>query len=397
VPARPQQSRMRIAHVTDCYLPRMGGIERQVEGLARTQAAAGHQVDIITSVPPDLAMPAVAGVTVLGPSRPGSQPGSIRYQAALAGRRAVVDGDYDLVHVHASTFSPLAYLAAGASSKAGIPTVVTLHSLWSWATPIFRVFDLGLGWRRWPLTWTAVSAVAAESLSHVLRKATPIGVLPNGVSPELWRPQRVPRDPRRVVVVSVMRLAGRKRPMPLLEMLRQARQQVPADIRLEVKIIGDGPKRQQMLNFLQRHEMADWVTLTGQLDQPSIRRIYDDADLYVSPATLESFGIAALEARCSGLPVIAFACTGVPDFIGHERNGVLVADDDEMASAIASLARATQARTALTEHNLATESGFSWASVLETCEKVYADAFSRRGKTMPAQPVLEPTAGVANG
>ncbi len=377
----------------------MGGIERQVEGLARTQAGAGHQVDIITSVPPDSTAPAIPGVHVRGPSRPGSQPGSIRYQATLAGRRAVLDGGYDLVHVHASTFSPLAYLAAGAASRAGIPTVVTLHSLWSWATPIFRVFDLGLDWRRWPLTWTAVSGVAADSLSGVLRKVTPIAVLPNGVSPELWRPQRLPRDPRRVVVVSVMRLAGRKRPMPLLEMLRKAREQLPAEIRLEVKIIGDGPKRQQMSDYLQRHAMADWVTLTGQLDQPSIRRIYDDADLYVSPATLESFGIAALEARCSGLPVIAFACTGVPDFIGHDRNGVLVADDDEMASAIVALAQATTARTALTEHNLATESGFSWTSVLATCQQVYAAAFTQRGKTMPA---LEPVAGdslaaVANG
>ncbi|MDQ2838920.1 MAG: glycosyltransferase family 4 protein [Actinomycetota bacterium] len=385
---------MRIAHVTDCYLPRMGGIERQVDGLSRIQAAHGHDVEVITSVPSGSGAERSSSVPVIGPSKQGSEPGSIRYLATLSGRRAVIEGGYDLVHVHASTFSPLSYLAAGAASRDGVPTVVTLHSLWSWATPIFRGFDLGLDWRRWPLTWTAVSEAAVQSLSGVLRAGTPISVLPNGVAPELWRPARLPRDPNRVVIVSVMRLAARKRPMHLLKMLRAVRAQVPPGVRVEAKIIGDGPKRESMLDYLRKHRMTDWVELTGQLDQPTIRRVFDDADLYISPATLESFGIAALEARCSGLPVVAFAGTGVSDFIVHERNGLLVSGDAEMAAALASLVRSTEARTALTEHNLATESGFSWASVLSTCEDVYADAFEQAGRVMPP---IGPLADIATG
>lgn len=383
---------MRIAHVTDCYLPRMGGIERQVDGLTRIQAGHGHDVEVITSVPPG-AGPS-SSVPVIGPSKQRSEPGSIRYLATLSGRRAVIEGGYDLVHVHASTFSPLSYLAAGAASRDGVPTVVTLHSLWSWATPIFRGFDLGLDWRRWPLTWTAVSEAAVGSLSGVLRSGTPISVLPNGVAPELWRPARLPRDPNRVVIVSVMRLAARKRPMHLLKMLRAVRDQVPAGVRIEAKIIGDGPKRESMLDYLRKHRMTDWVELTGQLDQPTIRRVFDDADLYISPATLESFGIAALEARCAGLPVVAFAGTGVSDFIVDGRNGLLVDSDSEMAAALASLVRSRKTRTALTEHNLATESGFSWASVLTTCEDVYAEAFSQAGRTMPP---IGPLADLATG
>jgi glycosyltransferase involved in cell wall biosynthesis len=384
---------MRIAHVTDCYLPRMGGIERQVEGLTRTQAGYGHQVEVITSVAAD---PAATGddagspVLVHGPSRPGSRPGSIRYQAAWTGRRAVIDGRYDLVHLHASTFSPLAYLAAGAASQAGVPTVVTLHSLWSWATPIFRGFDLALDWRRWPITWTAVSEAAAQSLVGVLRPGTGISVLPNGVQPDRWHGARVPREPDRVVLVSVMRLAARKRPMQLLAMLRAARERVPAGIRLEVKIIGDGPKREPMLAYLRRHRMTDWVELTGQLDQPAIREVFADADVYLSPATLESFGIAALEARCAGLPVIAFGKTGVSDFITHADNGLLVSSDAELTDAIVSLVCSPDVRAALTERNLASESGFGWPSVWRTCEAVYAAAFAQQGLTMPPAPVLPP-------
>jgi glycosyltransferase involved in cell wall biosynthesis len=374
---------MRIAHVTDCYLPRMGGIERQVHGLATAQLAAGHDVEVITSVPvpqnaaADRAGAATGELAVIGPQRPGLRPGSIRYGASLRGRRVVVDGGYDLVHVHASTFSPLSYLAAGAASRSGIATVASLHSLWSYATPIFRGFDAALDWRRWPITWTAVSTVAAASLSQVLLAGTEISVLANGVSPELWQVQRLPRDPRRVVIVSVMRLAARKRPMQLLKMLRLARAQVPAGIAIEAHIIGDGPKRQSMLDYLQRHRMTGWVKLTGQLDQPTIRQRFADADLYVSPATLESFGIAALEARCAGLPVLAFARTGVSDFIQHQRNGLLVDSDEQMAAALAQLIATPAARAELTGQGPGNASDYSWNRVLDSCDEVYQRALAQ--------------------
>ena len=34
------------------------------------------------------------------------------------------------------------------------------------------------------------------------------------------------------------------------------------------------------------------------------------ADVYVAPAVLESFGLAALEARCVGLPVVGVSAAG---------------------------------------------------------------------------------------
>ena len=230
---------MRIAHVTDGYLPRMGGIERQVEGLTRAQAASGTRWRSSPRWPGRSPLE----VPVIGPARAGARPGSIRYLATFTGRDAVLAGDYDLVHVHASTCSPLAWSTVAATTGAGIPTVATAHSFWSWATPIFRGFDVALDWRRWPITWTAVSQVAAATLAEVVRPAEPIPVLPNGIDPELWRPNRLPRRPDRVVLVSVMRLAARKRPLQLLKMLRAVRERTPAEIAIEVKIIGDGPKR----------------------------------------------------------------------------------------------------------------------------------------------------------
>ena len=63
--------RVRIAHVTDCYPPRSGGIESQVADLAAQQAAAGDDVHVLTATP--AAQPRHAAPS--GP-RPGSQGGA---------------------------------------------------------------------------------------------------------------------------------------------------------------------------------------------------------------------------------------------------------------------------------------------------------------------------------
>ena len=44
---------MRIVHVSDCYLPRLGGIEVQVRSIALAQQRRGDEVAVITATPGD--------------------------------------------------------------------------------------------------------------------------------------------------------------------------------------------------------------------------------------------------------------------------------------------------------------------------------------------------------
>jgi glycosyltransferase involved in cell wall biosynthesis len=294
-----------------------------------------------------------------------------------------LDGDYDVVHLHASTWSPLTYLSAFACAKAGVPTVVTIHSLWSYAAPLFRLADGTVHWSDWPIRWSAVSSLAALSLQRRLGVGHHVAILPNGVDPLAWRREEMPRDPQRVVIASVGRLSPRKRPRQLLRMLRHARDAVSPDIRLEAVVVGAGPLRDSLQRYLDRNEMSDWVQLLGSASHDEIRTLYRDVDIYVAPATLESFGIAALEARCAGLPVVAHAKSGVADFIGHEREGVLAAGDREMAAAIAALASSPQRRAHIRRHNLTTIPTTNWADLIEQCYGLYEDAqqLARRRRT----------------
>jgi glycosyltransferase involved in cell wall biosynthesis len=365
---------MRIAHVSDCYFPRLGGIERQVRDLATRQIALGHDVEIITSVP----QPGNRDTDEFPVHRPAGarsgNPSAISYGASVAGRDTALSGTYDVIHLHASTWSPLTYLTAYSATKAGIPTAMTVHSMWSYAAPLFGVADTAVRWTTWPIAWSAVSSAAAQPLQRAIGSTSQVAVLPNGVDAGAWRSGFMPRDPARVVIASVGRLADRKRPRQLLRMLRRARARVPAAIALEAVIVGDGPLRASLQRYLDRHEMANWVRLTGAADHDEIRAIYRDVDFYVAPATLESFGIAALEARCAGLPVVAYSRSGVADFVEHGTEGLLARNDDQLTSMIAELATSPSMRSRIRQHNVSTDPAAGWDDVVGKCGALYSDA-----------------------
>ena len=91
--------------------------------------------------------------------------------------------------------------------------------------------------------------------------------------------------------------------------------------------------------YLRQYAMTDWVTLTGRLDRRQVRAVLADADVFVAPARRESFGLAALEARLSGVPVVAYADSGIASFVVPEKEGLLAASPAELVAAIVKLAR----------------------------------------------------------
>lgn len=374
---------MRIAHVSDCYLPCLGGIETQVHDLAVRQQADGHQVEIVTSALGD-GSPAGQGdrapecVRVHRPMGGPARQGHLRYAASLRGRDTVLSGGYDVVHVHSSTFSPLGFLTAAAASRAGIPTVFTLHSLWSYATPAFLVTRRPLRWTSWPVAWSAVSDAAAGPLRRALGSRADVSVLPNGIDPDQWRTTPATRQPLDVMVVSVMRLAARKRPRQLLRMLRDVRDELPGSVRLTAVIAGEGPQRAALQRLLVRNDMTGWVGLPGRLSREQVRQLLARADVFVAPANLESFGIAALEARCAGVPVVAKSATGIRDFVEDGDGGLLTGADGDMVRAITRLASDGELRASMAMHNRAVPPKVTWSDVLPRCDALYQSAADRQ-------------------
>jgi glycosyltransferase involved in cell wall biosynthesis len=359
---------MRIVHVSDTFLPRHGGIESHVSDLAARQAAAGHEVHVVTDTPAGAAFdPAVHRL----------RGGWVRelVLGSLESTRSVLRLRPDVVHSHNSILSPLALNVACMTSTAGVPTAVTVHSLLPKVGPVLPLSGALLSIRGGRVAWSAVSEAAAGPVRRVLGSGPRVDVVGNAVDVAWWREQRsMPRNGDEVRVATVGRLATRKRVLPLVRMMARVRQAVPSDVRLRLDIVGDGPQLGQLRRALDARGMSSWVSLPGQLDRWAVRDVLAAADVYVAPARLESFGIAALEARCLGLPVVAHARSGITEFIEHGVDGMLVVGDRAMSDALAELVSTPALRDRIRLHNVAVAPRSTWDSALLETDRLYARA-----------------------
>jgi glycosyltransferase involved in cell wall biosynthesis len=173
-----------------------------------------------------------------------------------------------------------------------------------------------------------------------------------------------------LTVVSTMRLARRKRPGALLRTLQGIRDQLPGDIPLRAVVVGSGPQAPALTRAVRQRGMG-WVDLPGRLTRFEIQQLYASADVYLAPADLESFGVAALEARCAGLAVVAMASGGVGEFVRQGVEGFLVNSDRAMADVTAELLMSPLRLRKIQEHNRFTEPSMTWSSVVAAHLRAY--------------------------
>ena len=368
---------MRIVHVTDSFAPRIGGIERQVEALARHQIADGHDVSVVTGVstpadlPFDVVRPGVDRWTMLG---------SPPHQYQLA-RRALSVDSIDVVHAHFSLASPLAVRVARLANARRIPLAVTVHSLWP-STFIVRGANQPLGMGPIRAAWSGVSTVAAADVARVLPRSGDVMVVPNIVDTQWWQeggPARL-NDPGEVRLLVVGRLARFKRVGQLLDVLAPVRRRLRPEVALRVTIVGEGSRRPDLERKISAYGMGSWVHLLGQRTPTEIRTLLHGSDLFVAPATRESFGIAALEARSAGVPVIGRTGTGLADFIVDGKEGVLADSDDEMGAALLDLCAEPAKLVQLREVTTGSAPSLSALDAARAVDRLYDRALSPRGR-----------------
>jgi len=374
---------LRVVLVTDSYLPRLGGIELHVRDLATRLAAQGHHVRVVTATGgprSGVADPFVVHRLQPAGAREPVDP-SVWTGADRAGLERAVAGA-DVVHVHSSVLSPLAWAAARAAHRAGVPAVVTVHSM----VPLGSALPLAAALhprRVGALRWTAVSEAVAAPLRRLTGR--PVGVLHNGVDPEPWRGTAPWRDGPRLAgehpftLVSAGRFTARKRVLPLVRVLHAVRARVPADVPLRAVLVGDGPQRGAVAAAVARLGLADWVQLPGRTTREGLGRLFAGADAYVAPAVWESFGLAALEARCAGLPVAGMAGSGLAEFVADGVEGRLAADDRDLARVLARWAVHPHEVARTARHNATTLPGVTWDRVLPATLAEYRAAGARPG------------------
>ncbi|MFN8099084.1 MAG: glycosyltransferase family 4 protein [Dermatophilaceae bacterium] len=375
---------MKVALLSDCYPPRLGGIESQVRDLGRRLAEAGHEVHVFTAT---VGSDGQHGRVVEADGPVTVHRHTIRTPFGLpvnplAPRRIRGElGDVDVAHVHMGVISPFASDMARLALDLRIPTVVTWHCvLEPLAQRGYAVSGLIPRLAQGGAVLTAVSGMAAARVSAVAGGAR-VSLLPNGIDPARWQPPRGPSTHAGIRIVSALRFAPRKRVPALIRMLRAVRARVPADVALTATLFGDGallPPARRLVRD------SPWITLAGRVARAELAAAYAASDLYLSPVRLEAFGVAALEARTAGLPVVAVAGSGVCDFVTDGVEGLLADDDAGLVDAVARLATDSILRQGIAAHNRTTPPEQAWPRVVGEVEAVYERARTVMGERMRA-------------
>jgi len=145
------------------------------------------------------------------------------------------------------------------------------------------------------------------------------------------------RDKKVILVVG--RLSNEKDHMTLLRAVHHLRKAglIERGLQPHLLIVGDGPRRQDLLNAVRTLGLTDAVTFVGQVS--SAEPYYGIADICVLSSLSEGSPNALLEAMAAHVPVVATSVGGIPEIVSHGESAILVRprDFEGMAKAIATL------------------------------------------------------------
>lgn len=242
----------------------------------------------------------------------------------------------DLLHVHyAIPHSVSAYLARAMSAPARrLPFITTLHG-----TDITLV---GNDRSFLPITRFSIEqSDGVTAISRYLQRRTleefdltrSIEIIPNFVNcdlyhrfenPELraqWAPDGEP------ILMHLSNFRPVKRITDAVEIFGLVREK----IRAKLVMIGDGPDRGSAEYLVRKKKMTRDVYFLGKQDR--VYELLGQADLFLLPSDLESFGLAALEAMACEVPIVATNVGGVPEVVEHGVDGYLYPARDVAAAA----------------------------------------------------------------
>ncbi|MCX6433234.1 MAG: glycosyltransferase [Actinobacteria bacterium] len=132
-----------------------------------------------------------------------------------------------------------------------------------------------------------MSDVAARRISAAVPKLGEVLVVPNGIDPTQWAVEPRGYDPSRLRVTSVMRMAPRKRTMPLVRIIMAATEASAPGVDVRAVLVGDGPERARAEKHVRDRGMGDRIRFTGRLDRAGILEVFAESDVYLQPSVRE--------------------------------------------------------------------------------------------------------------
>lgn len=293
----------------------------------------------------------------------------------------------DLLHVHyAIPHASAAYFAKQIlkTHNIDIPFITTLHGTDITLVGKHPSFEPVI---TFSINQSDAVTVVSQSLKDDTHKHFPIEneieVIHNFISPGLYcqhpegsdlqkKNEIAPNGERIICHMSNFRKV--KRVEDVVRVFKKIREKIPAKLILA----GDGPERFRIEQICEELDVCDDVTMVGNVQTAS--EVHCISDLFILPSETESFGLAALEALASGVPVISSNAGGLPEVNKDGYSGFLsnVGDVDKMAVDALKILESDESLEKFSRQAHEHSKNFSIEKILPKYEAVYDRVLSKK-------------------
>ena len=405
---------MRVALLSYRSKPHVGGQGVYVRHLSRELVALGHEVEVFSGQPyPELdpgvrltRLPSLDLYREPDPFRTPRlrefrdlidvlevgtmytagfpEPLTFSLRAARVLRRRL--HDFDVVHDNQTLGYGLLDIA-----RTGIPLVTTIHHpitfdrrvelaaapTWRKKLSLHRWYGFlamqGRVARRMPYVVTVSRSSARDITTDFGVDPARIEVIPLGVEPEIFRHNRDPRVPGRIVA-----MASADTPMKGIATLLEAFAKLRTERDLELLLISRPKPGGRTEQLLERLSIRDSVRFVNGLSDTELAAVVGSAEIACVPSLYEGFSLPTVEAMACGTPLVVSRAGAIPEVVGEGgvcADLVTPGDVEELANALAGLLDDPnrRARMGAAGRRRALER-FSWRAVAEATAAAYARA-----------------------
>tara|TARA_Y100000815_G_C13321180_1_gene492384 strand:- start:724 stop:1869 length:1146 start_codon:yes stop_codon:yes gene_type:complete len=285
----------------------------------------------------------------------------------------------NLLHVHYAIPHASAALSAKqilASKGIDLPIITTLHgtdiTLLGKDKSFKSVIEFAIN-----------NSDAVTAVSQSLKKETlssfninkEIQVVPNFIDSNLYK-YKIDEDLRRSfvskeekLIIHISNFRKVKRVQDVLKVFAKIREKIPSKLLL----IGDGPERLEMEQLCRNLNLCESIRFIGKLK--AVEKILSVSDLFLLPSATESFGLVALEAMASKVPVISSNSGGLPEVNIDGKTGFLldVKDVNAMAEKAIYLLKNQELLEEFKQNAYVHAMGFDLPNILPLYEKIYEE------------------------
>ncbi|MDH5363275.1 MAG: glycosyltransferase family 4 protein [Aigarchaeota archaeon] len=386
---------MNICFITWEYPPRIvGGIARYSGGLARTLAAKGNEVHVLTLDFPGSPSYEVDGGANIHRVRcevgnPNFLVWVFLFNHFLEKEIGELDrniGGFDVIHMNDWMTAPVAIAAKHTLERT---LVATMHSTEIGRSQgIHSADSYTIHGMEWWLTYEASRViVCSKSMIDEVSRAfnLPAGKLDavnNAIDVEKFK-QYVNREAVRArfgfspdddVVLFVGRLTPQKGLGYLIKAIPTVTYGHP---KVRLLVVGDGWMRSELEEAASALPDKWRIIFTGYIPDNELLQVFRCADVFVVPSVYEPFGIAALEGMAAGVPVVVSKVGGLAEIVEHDRTGVHVypRNPDSIAWGIDRvLSDRSYAERLVNKAREVIERGYTWDAVADKTLRIYERA-----------------------